>query len=350
MRLSNISYDGRPSRLRSIWLNISCLIGFAIACSIFAFFAPVVLTASVALWWFHPRRRVVEWFEIMDQSWCPQYFANLVQDVLHIQWFVALRSNGLHPAFLIALQRADPTRLIAIAAGGGGPEPFLVQHLSAVREPRPPVALILTDLVPNIPRWRKLITAHPTLPISYLPTPADATALPPTATLSGGVAAAAHSGATSVRSRPGVSSKSTTAVAESGDRGLTIRVLSASLHHFPPSLVRAIFADAVAAGDGIAILDGPALPQTVLTLPFMSLWFIPVTALVHMSPLRMLASCTVLPLIMLHDATTSALRMYSADELHGFAAAADPGGVLEWGSAGGRSDMPQTFWGLPKRS
>lgn len=106
---------------------------------------PVALVAA----WLHPGRRLVTWFEWMDLPFAPKFMVNTAQDVLQELWSGVMHLGLLTPEQLAlierALSRSPARRVVAMAAGGGGVEPFVAEALGGV-------PLLLTDIVPNVPR------------------------------------------------------------------------------------------------------------------------------------------------------------------------------------------------------
>lgn len=284
---------------------------------------PVALMAA----WLHPGRRLVTWFEFMDLPGAPKFLVNTAQDVLQELWSGVVHLNLLTKEQLVlierALSRSPARRIVAMAAGGGGVEPLVAQALGGV-------PLLLTDIVPNVPRWSALASEFSgRVPITFRSTPVNALNMFGTGT------------------------------GDMGDQGdlRGLRTITGALHHFPPEAARGLLADAVRAGTGIVVVDGMPCWSSLLTVPLTSLHaglsLLLGTAIRRptAAPLLALKLALVAP-FMLHDATTSALRFYSGEELVALGRSVPGGDAYEWVSCCppvlGLGRGPHVFAGFPK--
>ncbi len=178
------------------------------------------------------------------------------------------------------LARTGHSQLVDLCSGAGGPVLQLLDHLAAGGTS---ATAVLTDLHPQ-PRVWKALSARSDGRVSYVQDPVDATAVP--------------------------------------DRLVGLRTLFDGLHHLKPDQVRAVLADAVAAGVPFLALETtqrswPSL-ATMALIPA-AVWAI--TPTIRPVSLRRLAATYAVPVVpaaMAWDGVVSTLRTYTADELRGF--------------------------------
>jgi hypothetical protein len=148
-----------------------------------------------------------------------------------------------------------------------------------------PVSARMTDLHPNLERFEHARTASQGR-IDFVAEPVDATQVP--AALGG------------------------------------FRLISNALHHFRPDQARALLADAVASGRGIAVFEAlsRSLPAA-LAITITPLLVLATALLIRpfrWSRLLWTYAVPVVPLVCLWDGLVSVMRIYTPDELHALVA------------------------------
>jgi hypothetical protein len=280
--------------------------------------------------WMYPSRRLCTYFEIIDLLWLPTYIKHCLQDNMYIKWRIAFALGAIDVNIIQRVQGAcvdgKEATFIALGAGGGGIEPFLLSHLRSVI---PNASLVMTDLVPNIPTWRK-VQAEFGKTVSWVETSVDGTNLP--THLSG------------------------------------IRILTGSLHHFSPPLVTRIFQDAVSRQQPIIVIDGVPTFLNLCTLPFNSFCLCctitvylltqAITSarsatellrnLLAQLPRLLLTITCVLPLIQAHDMFVSVLRFYGESDMKGIIATMPNSQQFTWSLYYPQSKNLSIVVGLPK--
>jgi len=224
----------------------------------------------------------VHLFEWEDQPWLPRIFRDFITDHLRYAHNEAMREpvNAAIATRLAALlKRTHTTQIVDLCAGAGGPMASIARIL--IDEFAVPVEIVLTDLYPNV-------TAFKTLEA-----------------VSGG------------RVRARYESTSATDV----PRELHgLRTVFAALHHFEPTRVKLVLADAVRKQAPIAVFE--PLERTVRMIMLMGL-VVFVRGFTHTPRVgrltfgRFLLTYVVplCPVILAWDGIVSALRTYTADEL-----------------------------------
>jgi len=234
---------------------------------------------------FHPKKRLVTWYEIHDLDWCPTIFCHCIQDMLTnyhfcLHYIFPRPANDINdPTNILStvVKNCNVTKIIALCSGGGGNEVFnflrlkeKVNHLDSI---------ILTDLKPNVNRWKTLINdfndqgKH----IKYSTTPVDATNVPKKL---GG-----------------------------------LRWLSCCFHHFEEDLCIRIFQSAVDDNQPIVIVDGkPNVYTIVVTVVMMFFVHLALVCLEFWRIDRLLCFPFV-EIMNLHDTTVSSLRYYNISQL-----------------------------------
>lgn len=214
-----------------------------------------------------PRLHLFEW---EDQSWFPPLWRGYMTDYLH----AVERKFGMHraakPLLESALEESGAERIVDLCSGSGGP---LLAILDEWREEGAAVPATLTDLYPH---------PSPSADLVYYPEPVDARAVP--ASLSG------------------------------------LRTLFNGLHHFRPAEARAVLADAVRAGEPIAVFEVadrsvPAILPLVF-VPLAMLLLTPTIRPFRWSRLLWTYLVPVLPAAILWDGVVSYLRAYRPEELN----------------------------------
>jgi hypothetical protein len=216
--------------------------------------------------------------ELEDLPWWPKVVRDGATD-----WLAAagnqtgLPYRGFVRLLAEALRRTGETRLVDLCAGAGGPTPMLLKMLRE-REGLE-VTVTLTDLYPN-GRLREV------------------------AERGGG--------------RIEVSARSVNALEVPEDlRGL--RLMCNSFHHFHPEQARRILADAVAKGQGIAVLEVVERSPggfLVMLLAFISgVLGTPFIRPFKLSRLLLSWGLPLIPFNLLFDGIVSCLRVYGVEEL-----------------------------------
>jgi hypothetical protein len=275
----------------------------------------VILVALIAALYQidYESHRTITYFEIIDEHWLPSWMKNFLQDTMFFKWNLTFQNDLFDEKIiteLIQFFQTHPsvTRIVAIGAGGGGVEPFLLQTFRDKYNYHHNITLTLTDLVPNIERWESVKSEFPELMIDYISEPIDATNLP--VELNG------------------------------------VRFFSGMIHHFEPSLIREILQDCLEKSQSIVIIDGKSSFSQALIGPFRSaalslltpVYSIPKAIrsrnadanadgenllklmitkvqLIWMEFLRCLFTWTgILPFIQAHDMFVSNLRFYSQSD------------------------------------
>jgi hypothetical protein len=218
-------------------------------------------------------------FEWEDQPWLPRVLRDYVTD--HLQY--AQTGRHLEPAHTAiaehlagAMRQLGERRIVDLCSGASGPllavRPRLATLLGG------PVEVTLTDLYPNLDAFRGVSGDG----VGFAAEPVDATAVPPRLT--------------------------------------GMRTMFTALHHFRPARARAVLADAVASGAGIAIFEPLERTLRVVALTTVNglvRGFLLTPVLPNRSLARLLATYVVPvgPFILTWDGIVSALRTYSVDEL-----------------------------------
>ncbi|EIW66592.1 hypothetical protein TREMEDRAFT_34976 [Tremella mesenterica DSM 1558] len=183
--------------------------------------------------------------EISDQSWCPTFIRQPVQDFLTFLWEHRLpltQPRSPHLGVVDVLERVvneleGKLRIVDCCSGAGGPMPIVERKISTNK---PPIQVVMSDLYPHVGAWKKHIIS-PTSPLSYLSYPVDATRFP-----------------------------------EEGTEQRHLRTFCLSFHHFNQTQARAILADAMRSSDGICIfeLQGPEIGSFIMNTMIFPLSYI----------------------------------------------------------------------------
>ena len=235
-------------------------------------------------------------FEFEDQPWFPAKLRAGQMDYLR---FMSSWLNIYQPAAPLlaeALHRTGQAQLLELGAGAGGGTQAVLAALR--QQPAAPAALrvLLTDLYPQPAAWADL-TRRTAGAIQGHPTPVDALAVPP--------------------ELPG------------------LRVIFSAFHHFAPLQAAALLRDAVAAGRGVAVLEGAGkswaeVALAVTVLPLVQVLLTPLFQPFRPSRLVFTYLLPLIPLVTAWDGVVSVLRMYSPVALRALAAHADPTGRYQW--------------------
>ncbi|MGZ4325895.1 MAG: class I SAM-dependent methyltransferase [Solirubrobacteraceae bacterium] len=217
-------------------------------------------------------------FEFQDLPWFPAILRDTITDLLGMTIELARLYDSALPQLVEALRATGERTILDLCSGGGGPLPGLRRRLAHDHDLAAEVRL--SDLYPNVAAFER-IAASGGGGVTFVPTPVDATRVPP--------------------ELPG------------------FRTLFSCFHHFRPPQAQAILRDAWARGRGIGIFEiterslagvapslmGPlvALALTAFIRPF------------RWSRLALTYAVPILPLLFTFDGIASNLRTYTPDEL-----------------------------------
>jgi hypothetical protein len=255
--------------------------------------------------------RRVQLFEWEDQPWLPRVFRDFMTDHLRYTHNEAMRKPvnvAIATRLAALLARTRTTQIVDLCAGGGGPVVEIGRILAEERSV--PVKILLTDLFPNVAAFKALEAR------------------------SGGRISARY--------------ESTNATNVPGElQGL--RTMFAALHHFQPSHVKLVLADAVRKRAPIAVFE--PLERTVRMIVLVGLMsflrgFTHTHRVGRLTIGRFLLTY-VLPLspaMFAWDGAVSALRMYTADELLELARSVATN-QYEWEA--GRFDVQGPYGAMP---
>lgn len=261
--------------------------------------APWLLLIVLVLAHAYPGRRCLHGHEIIDLG-VPGWFKNHLQDVMWFKWELVFEHRLLHTGVLdlldAALARGNGRDVVALAAGGGGPEPFLIEALRA-RENRD-LRLLLTDYTPNPERHAKVAARFGPGWVEHRTDSVDLFALPDLPT------------------------------------GATLTLCGAA-HHFLPHELARFLDGAIAKGQPVYVLDARASLRSVLLMPLRAFSFSVAAGLwysVTQLDLRRLGTTLTLvgPLVQAYDAFISALRMYGAADVRALLAQVDGAQQYHW--------------------
>lgn len=231
-------------------------------------------------------------FEFEDQAWFPARIRNYMVEFL--SFMAGLAGDKPFAPFVErlapAIHASQATRIVELAAGAGGPGVAMARCVSAAIGR--PVGLVLTDLYPDVERFRALSAEG----VTFIDEPVDATAVP--ADLHG------------------------------------FRFICNAFHHFREDAGRALLADAVARRQGIAVLElverspgglvqvGVGVLVMLLCSPFVRPFSFGRLFFTYVVP--------VVPVATAWDGVVSALRIYSPDELRQLISTVPGSETYEW--------------------
>lgn len=212
--------------------------------------------------------------ELHDLASCPGSLRDALTDFLAFALNLARTYEPAVPLLRRALSRTGATRIVDLCSGAGGPWPWLAAEMN--------VPVLLTDLYPHRGRVAGLHRV-----------PVDARSVP--AELKG------------------------------------FRTLFTSFHHFRPADARAILADAVRRGEGIAVFEAASRRPADLALVTLT-WLGVLAAAPFVRPFRWSRLLwtylpPLLPLVGTFDGVVSCLRWYSPGELRALVQGFD---TFEW--------------------
>lgn len=219
-------------------------------------------------------------FEFCDQPWLKGWLREAYVDCLNF----VLKVPGIYAHMLgpysqwAAGTRSD--KILDLASGGGGPIDTLLRNAEKTETPLPQI--LLSDLFPDIRRYKQLECEHGTERISYLEEKTDATEI------------------SQMNSIP--------------------RSICSAFHHFSEEQARRILEDSAKNSSGIFLMeplqrDLPHFLFMILSGPFLGM-LTPFFS--HRFSVKNLLVCTLIPIIPLmvqFDGIISVLRSYNNEEI-----------------------------------
>lgn len=244
----------------------------------------------------YPGHRLATWFEFLTDGYMPEALANLAQDTLARLWIdgfdsgAVQRDEEVSNAISSYIRKTSSNLIIELAAGGGVVSVLWGEHLRE-HDDAVHTQILLTDLQPNPVAWSRL---GPT--VEYVNASVDACNLEKSLSSAGFDVERTHG---------------------------SLRMINLALHHFSPSLVKAIFSDVIRSNSALMVGDlAPnaggilwnwyaAFRYFLLIGPDQNMLWSQVRAM----PMWTVLLSPLIPLMGIHDAEVSVLRAYSAKEL-----------------------------------
>jgi hypothetical protein len=225
----------------------------------------------------------LEFFEIHDQPWFPDFLRREVLDALQM---VLERTDAYEPIagrLREALNCSGARQVVDLFSGAGGPWPSLLKLFQ--REGTPPVEVLLTDKFPNTSNHGSAGKACSN-GITFLRDPIDATDIP--------------------------------------ERLHGFRTIFSSFHHFNPEEAGLFLRDSAERGRGIGVFEVASRHAftllTVLAIPIADWLFAPFRRPFSWSRIFWTYIIPVVPLVLLVDGLISCLRAYSLADLRAMTA------------------------------
>lgn len=216
--------------------------------------------------------------ELEDYEWFPAPLRDALTDVLRVSTTTMRIFDGAVPVLRDLLEGSGASRIVDLCSGGGGPLVSVLGTLERRHGLRPEV--ILTDKYPNHAAFERAEAERPGQ-VRGRRESTDATRLP--AELDG------------------------------------VRTIFNALHHFPPKLARAIFADAVERRQPIVSFEvverSPAAALIVGGVPAVAWGLTPFIRPWKLSRFAMTYALPLVPAVTMWDGFASCLRAYSPEEL-----------------------------------
>lgn len=234
--------------------------------------------------------RCIDHYEIIDLPYTPEFVHNYLQDGMWFKWELVFDNNYFDDRILKKLERFRGKHFTALGAGGGGPEPFIVQRMGQN------TSVELTDLHPNVKRYERIQKQFGSVKVSYRDTAVDMLDL-----------------------------KSVTDAV----------TICGTLHHFNEEFIIAFFEHVIRNRNSIFILDGKASLKNILLHPLrgFSMMFVGnlYYSLVQFDLIRLFLTLSfILPIIQAHDVLISDLRFYSKSQLQSIIFKVDGNEKYEW--------------------
>jgi len=250
-------------------------------------------------------------FEWEDQRWLPVVFRDFITDHLRYGLSQKMRepvNRAIAEKLKPLLAHADSNRIVDLCSGAGGPLLHVHRILSA--DMGTPVAVVLTDLYPNVAAFKRC-------------------------EVEGGGAVTARYESTDAFDVP------------SSLGG--VRTIFTALHHFRPSDAQKLLADAARKRQPIAVFEPlRRTPRSFFLIALFSLWqsFALTPKVGPLTLQRFLVTYVIplAPLVTLWDGLVSVLRTYTPQELQTLA---DDIGAQDYEWEAGRFDVPGPFGLMP---
>jgi hypothetical protein len=216
--------------------------------------------------------------ELEDYPWFPARLRDALTGYLRVAADTLRLSAVAVPFVEEAMSAAGTRRIVDLCSGGGGPVMSLAKRLHARAGGR--VSVVLTDKFPNLGAFARAEQEFP--------------------------------GIVSSRSE----SIDATAVSDDLDG---VRTIFSALHHLPPELARAVFADAAKKRQPILSFEfvERSLQGVAITLlnPWLTLLFMPFVRPRRIDNFALTYLLPILPAMVTWDGFASCLRAYSPSEL-----------------------------------
>jgi hypothetical protein len=257
------------------------------------------------------RVRRVQLFEFEDLDWWPQALRNYMTEVLSHLLITNRIYAPIVPRLAAAIRRSGSRRILDFCSGSGGPSLATLDAVNAELEQ--PVEFLLSDKFPNIARLEAVSAGHPQCKFV---------------------------------------SESVDVLDPRGSFGQfdAFRTMFTALHHFRPTEVATILADAVASRAGIALFEFTerAISQVAASMsvsPLLTLGVTPKLRPVTLGRVFWTYLVPIVPLTFAWDGLVSALRSYGPDELEAIVRTVAGADSFDWDI--GRTPLPER--GLPFR-
>ncbi|HEY2108498.1 MAG TPA: hypothetical protein VGH17_01280 [Candidatus Acidoferrales bacterium] len=228
----------------------------------------------------------LEFFEIHDQPWFPDFLRREVLDALQM---VLERTDAYEPIagrLREALNCSGARQVVDLFSGAGGPWPSLLKLFQ--REGTPPVEVLLTDKFPNTSNNGSAGKACSN-GITFLRDPIDATDIP--------------------------------------ERLQGFRTIFSSFHHFNPEEAGRFLRESAERGRGIGVFEVASRHAftllTILAIPIADWLLAPFRRPFSWSRIFWTYIIPVVPLVLLVDGLISCLRAYSLADLRAMTASVE---------------------------
>ncbi|OBT66911.1 hypothetical protein VE03_04160 [Pseudogymnoascus sp. 23342-1-I1] len=257
--------------------------------------------------------RRIQFYEIADQPWFPEYFLRKVQSCLTVAWNFRMPIMQKHsPAQVVSSilyntldKSVTEYTYVDFCAGAGGPTPCIERELnhklaktksSSDRtgpgatnmvngEPNESVQFVMTDLHPHIAEWKEACSK--TKNLTFVSKSVDATNAPADLILD--------------------------------DGKKVFRMFNLAFHHFDDRLARDIFKNTLETSDGFGIFElSDRTPSSLLMISLMGILFFFITPFYFWrSPGHLFFTYVIpiIPFVVVFDGYVSSLRTRTPDEL-----------------------------------
>lgn len=217
-------------------------------------------------------------FEFQDLPWLPALLRDTITDLLGMTIELGRLYHPVLPRLAAALASTGEREILDMGSGGGGPVVGLRRRLAEDHDLATTVRL--SDLYPNHGAFDR-IAARAGSGVTFVPTPVDATRVPP--------------------ELPG------------------FRTMFSCFHHFRPDQAAEILRDAWTRGRGIGVFEiterSLAGIAPTLMAPLVALATTPFVRPPSLARLALTYLVPLLPLLFTFDGLVSNLRTYTPDEL-----------------------------------